>query len=803
MKKAELDKECQKLKNAAKRLSEKFNKLNVLIEQKQFAKSKRESNPTTEAMISDVSSSTRYRRRKETKNMLEYIHGGANAALHGAWDFLTSSTSYQQLEKFLVDFKKGKFIEKVQGKFTNVIEKSDAALKKALAVKYATYMSRRKYDLMCKIQKSIFSNDGDGVAKPISYGEHELDLKTAVISHHRVDQLAKEIDIGEIHTIAGYSGVARTVSTLVTMITDLHLSVPSLQSDLLWFNDIENHFIVEFSDDGAPESRETTMSIGSLTLWNFGAKVRSRQFHYPLHTVSAEEKDQICASLWKQHTEEMMLIESNVINIKGKKVTFEFQPSADQSWQIWANNVLPASATYPSPFANVHKGDLKVIGGSIGLTSKEKWKPPTYDQRKKEIVQMEKFRDSLPSNLSSEAKHKKELQFMAEKGIRQIGEPRIGIFSDRQRPDPLHLEINSWQHLLNLIYLEAVRRGRFEEFNETLLNSKSNGGCGLKFVAKLIREHYEVVSNRMKSLAIRLIGAQAIALARYCYRLVDAMESANESNAELISRLALSKICEKLRDIGSIINRVKTSTDNVDKIQSLCQLYFNLYVLFFPQQTNITVWTLGYVIPYHAKNMYDNFKIGYGILTMQGKESKHSAIKYELKMCSNRSKASDKSGKWYQLMRASFIRNFYLPYHLPSLSSNYHSHFQSRIPPTEEDFNYCYCSRLLQPSQDICFVCEKSINVLNDAEVGKLSDELLKSFKPIACNQCGERFSDNLTLKSHSKDHDSNKPPQSRVVPANLNLKQLKEELSARNLSISGNKEILRRRLEGALAVKR
>ena len=368
LKKVEINKECEKLNKASKRLSEKFNKLNTLIEQRQFAKSKRENNPTTETMINDASSSTRYRRRKESKNMLEYIHGGANGALNGAWDFLTSSTSYEQLEKMLLEFKKGKFIEKLQGKFTNAIEKSDVALKKALAVKYATYMSRRKYDLMCKIQKSVFSSEGDGVAKPVSYGEYQLDLKTAVISHHRVDQLAKEIDIGEIHTIAGYSGVARTVSTLVTMITDLHLSVPKLKSDLLWFNDIENHFVVEFSDDGAPESNETTMSIGSLSLWNFGTKIRSRQFHYPLHTVSAEEKDKVCESLWKQHTDEMMLIESNVVNVKGKKVTFEFHPSADQSWQIWANNVLPASATYPSPFANVHKGDLKMIGGSIGIT---------------------------------------------------------------------------------------------------------------------------------------------------------------------------------------------------------------------------------------------------------------------------------------------------------------------------------------------------------------------------------------------------------------------------------------------------
>ena len=81
---------------------------------------------------------------------------------------------------------------------------------------------------------------------------------------------------------------------------------------------------MEFSDDGEPESREKSMSIGTLTLWNFGAKVRSRDYHYPLHLVSANEKDKICKILWKQHTDEMELIESYLFKINGEKVKFEF-----------------------------------------------------------------------------------------------------------------------------------------------------------------------------------------------------------------------------------------------------------------------------------------------------------------------------------------------------------------------------------------------------------------------------------------------------------------------------------------------
>ena len=39
---------------------------------------------------------------------------------------------------------------------------------------------------------------------------------------------------------------------------------------------------------------------------------------------------------------------------------------------------------------------------------------------------------------------------MADNGLRQLGPPRINLFADCQRPEPLHLEINNWEHVLNV-----------------------------------------------------------------------------------------------------------------------------------------------------------------------------------------------------------------------------------------------------------------------------------------------------------------------------------------------------------------
>ena len=58
------------------------------------------------------------------------------------------------------------------------------------------------------------------------------------------------------------------------------------------------------------------MSIGSLTMWNLAERERSREFQYLLHCVSLSEKHDILELLWKQHSDEMKLLESSVFTVK-------------------------------------------------------------------------------------------------------------------------------------------------------------------------------------------------------------------------------------------------------------------------------------------------------------------------------------------------------------------------------------------------------------------------------------------------------------------------------------------------------
>ena len=138
------------------------------------------------------------------------------------------------------------------------------------------------------------------------------------------------------------------------------------------------------------------------------------------------------------------------------------------SWQSWARNEVNQAATYPSPYANVHIGNIRTMNGTIGHSSIDVWKPYTSVDREKHLDMVNSYLATLPKQLSASTLHSKKLSFMADNGIRQLGKPRIGIFSDRVKPDPLHCQINAWQHILDFLYSESVQRNAFDKFVKVL-----------------------------------------------------------------------------------------------------------------------------------------------------------------------------------------------------------------------------------------------------------------------------------------------------------------------------------------------
>ena len=142
--------------------------------------------------------------------------------------------------------------------------------------------------------------------------------------------------------------------------------MPHLRARLNWFNDEENSFVIQISDDDEPEISDLSMSPATLTLWNFGTLVRSRKIEYLLKELSTSEKDKVMADLWEQHCDEIMTMEGSYFTINGQRCLFEFVPSADQAWQTGAANEVNQAATYPSMFANVSTTTMDKVNGTLG-----------------------------------------------------------------------------------------------------------------------------------------------------------------------------------------------------------------------------------------------------------------------------------------------------------------------------------------------------------------------------------------------------------------------------------------------------
>ena len=270
-------------------------------------------------------------------------------------------------------------------------------------------------------------------------------------------------------------------------------------------------------------------------------------------------------------------------------------------------------------------------------------------------------------------------------------------------------------------------------FNKPCTGNSSLYGCGLSYLRSKLEEHYSDEGKCFNKLSIRLIGEQAIVLARHCYRLIDCLASDNETEGEKLKRLALSKIAEYLRNAGALFNKIHVQClGEIDQLHESANITSILLVLFFPESINVTVWTVAYAIPYHARKLYDKYGIGFGILSLQAKESKHAGLKAELYL-TNRSRKCDNNGKWWQIMRANYVRSFYLPEHQPSPSS-YTSHFQSRKSPHCDDPFYCDCGRKKATVQHThCTVCLDARHVVECAQHQKLSSEVVAILKPIAC----------------------------------------------------------------------
>ena len=109
-----------------------------------------------------------------------------------------------------------------------------------------------------------------------------------------------------------------------------------------------------------------------------------------------------------------------------------------------------------------------------------------------------------------------------------------------------------------------------------------------------------------------------------------------------------------VRDIISLSVRiVDIDEDGLSTLAVACRNLFCVTVLFSEESVSPSFWTLCHVVPVHAADVYDRFKLGLGITSMEGREQKNQMVhKYSLN--------TTVQNRWPYIFRHEFLQLIYL-----------------------------------------------------------------------------------------------------------------------------------------------
>ena len=186
--------------------------------------------------------------------------------------------------------------------------------------------------------------------------------------------------------------------------------------------------------------------------------------------------------------------------------------------------------------------------------------------------------------------------------------------------------------------------------------------------------------------------------------------------------LTLACVGIRLRDCCSIFNRFEVQETYLTKLKSLAEEYYRANAMLLPTAVNPTIWTIGHVLPVHAKQVYDIYKQGLLTVTMEGREAKHITL-HRLSVNTTHQQ------RWQETFKHEFVMLIWLPeqgYEPCSYTPSKSVYIPPRI---FNDSCYCYCGlQKADPTDTSCYFCGDNILSLTHESVkqGKLLSGLAK-----------------------------------------------------------------------------
>ena len=452
----------------------------------------------------------------------------------------------------------------------------------------------------------------------------------------------------------------------------------------------------------------------------------------------------------KRYTE---LLSEEMEKIEGKPLTtpnsltvkFKFQLiPGDMKWIASMSGELSNSAHYFSSFANVNKEDKGTIGGSIGNSDKDKWHPWDYNSRLQVVQKVEKFkvtdsgqRGRKGNKAKSTLPNRSEVtKFIASEKSRQEFTPPLGKYVDQVKAEPLHVTNNAWQHWFMLVFSIVIQYTNTSQLkSSTALSDMPISSTLIIFfeclrvkakctrLCNAIKRWFSEKRPRGIEFSYRFTGLESKNLSWHFGSLIEVLVKISSiGNGTLVKLHGLHFVAVKLRDAAAIYSRVETTSDQVVELKTTCEQYFNAVQLLF-ERVNPTVWSIGYAVPYHMKELYDMLGYGLGLNSMQGREAKHVKLKnYVNNTCNVR-----KELRWSIVFRHEFVSLLWLREADPCYTST-KSKLVSYIPKKVQngDCLTCNCGLSKSAAEQGCKLCTSGVMsmIKQSMEGGKVTDAL-------------------------------------------------------------------------------
>ena len=658
------------------------------------------------------------------------------SALDGIWSTLINSASAHEMKSY---------IEKSPLVLTNVIpsivndavvkyEHSQKNLVRSLGVLYEGGISSRK-QYNRKRSRETFETDQHGKKHQITYMKGCKVPK--LMEYKKVRQFVNSMDIGELKQIPeakksaldkqldqqsddelnsgehAVSGCYRDLESTLLKLANLYLVIDNARPGFLnWFGSPKGMFQVSVGADGAPFGKYNQATAWLISFLNVADRVGSCDENYLICGANCSEEHQSMVEYGKLLRKEMEMIEKKSYIIEGISVSFSFELiPADMKWLAFISGELPNSATYFSSFSNVSQSEKGKMGVTCGSTCDDYFKPWNYQKRLQDVKRVEKHKSKLtPKQIVGRTKV---TQFIASQKSRQEFEPILGPFIDKAVVEPLHLANNNWEFLFTELLAYVINSKTVIPSSARKITDLPKSCCLRTFLSCLKKK---VKANRLYNSILRwfregrksgiafhfrFTGQETRLMCNGFSKLVKVLLPNDLDCYEDLIIYAIAFMAVNLRDAVSIFSRITDMKQELlANLNRCCVNYFNAAALFLSRIT-VSVWTLGYIVPVHANKMFEKFKTGLGLNTMQGREAKHQRL-------GGYAKNTTHQNKWQQIFRHEYISLVWLREQNPYTDTYSKTKFKY-VPVRCNTDDFCNCGLSKDVLMDECKICSSKI----------------------------------------------------------------------------------------------